>query len=64
MLFFSIQECFNACVSGCGYKFDIPSEVVNQVRPNRPSKPLIVSKPRTTTVKSTSTTEDIPCTSA
>lgn len=23
MLFFSIQECFNACVSGCGYKVSL-----------------------------------------
>ncbi|XP_078427441.1 defensin-like protein [Wolffia australiana] len=34
---YSIQ-CFQACVSGCGFKFDIPPEKADQVKPNRPSK--------------------------
>ncbi|XP_051207286.1 uncharacterized protein [Lolium perenne] len=32
-------ECFNACISGCGYRFDVPAEKVGQIKPNRPSKP-------------------------
>lgn len=66
------QECFHACVAGCGYKFDIPSEKVNQVHPNRPTKPPNVQKPKPSPPKvvaappleSSSTTENMPDTSA
>ncbi|TKW40056.1 hypothetical protein SEVIR_1G220700v4 [Setaria viridis] len=32
-------ECFNACVSGCGFRFEVPTEKVEEIKPNRPSKP-------------------------
>ncbi|KAL6518063.1 hypothetical protein OROMI_033764 [Orobanche minor] len=38
------EECFRACVAGCGYKFNIPTEKVNQVH-SRPPKPPIREKP-------------------
>ncbi|XP_010940426.1 uncharacterized protein [Elaeis guineensis] len=59
-------ECFHACVSGCGFKFDIPNDKVEQVRPNRPPKQTTVSKPKPAVpdVKPTPTTDDLPCTSA
>ncbi|XP_038971090.1 uncharacterized protein LOC103699407 isoform X2 [Phoenix dactylifera] len=59
-------DCFHACVSGCGFKFDTPPEKVDQVQPNRPPKPPTASKPRlaASNVKPTPTTDDLPCTSA
>ncbi|CAA3021531.1 Hypothetical predicted protein [Olea europaea subsp. europaea] len=39
------EECFRACVAGCGYKFDLPSEIVNQVHSKRPSNPPTIQKP-------------------
>ncbi|CAI9760195.1 unnamed protein product [Fraxinus pennsylvanica] len=39
------EECFHACVAGYGYKFDLPSEKVNQVHSKRPSKHPTVEKP-------------------
>ncbi|KAF4363801.1 hypothetical protein F8388_000466, partial [Cannabis sativa] len=39
------ELCFSACVSGCGYKFEVPSEEVVKARPNRPPKPLPAPKP-------------------
>ncbi|GMP72468.1 hypothetical protein CsSME_00030499 [Camellia sinensis var. sinensis] len=39
------EECFHACVAGCGYKYEIPSEKVDQVHPNRPTKPPPEKKP-------------------
>ncbi|XP_047332225.1 uncharacterized protein LOC124935836 [Impatiens glandulifera] len=33
------EKCFHACVAGCGYKFEIPSEEVSQIHPNRPTEP-------------------------
>ncbi|KAL6584251.1 hypothetical protein OROMI_003540 [Orobanche minor] len=32
------EESFRACIDGCGYKFNIPTEKVNQVH-SRPLKP-------------------------
>lgn len=60
------EECFHACVSGCGYKFDILSEKVDKVRPNRPAKPLPVLKPIRPPVDPTPSVvpEDVPSTSA
>ncbi|KAG5516891.1 hypothetical protein RHGRI_037579 [Rhododendron griersonianum] len=60
------EECFHACVAGCGYKFEIPSQKVDTIHPNRPVKPPPVKKPppppfdsSKTTVDSSTTTEDI-----
>ncbi|KAL0011029.1 hypothetical protein SO802_006137 [Lithocarpus litseifolius] len=59
------EECFHACVSGCGYKFDMHSEKVDKVRPNRPPKlPPPVPKPTRPSVDHIETAEDIPSTSA
>ncbi|KAG7621318.1 hypothetical protein ISN44_As04g022280 [Arabidopsis suecica] len=33
------EECFHACVAGCGYKFDVEAEIVNKVKPKRPPPP-------------------------
>ncbi|EYU27961.1 hypothetical protein ABFS82_13G108100 [Erythranthe guttata] len=38
------EECFRACISGCGYKFDIPLEKVSQVH-SRPPKDPVEEKP-------------------
>eukprot|EP00252_Welwitschia_mirabilis_P006645 TRINITY_DN17537_c0_g1_i1.p1 TRINITY_DN17537_c0_g1~~TRINITY_DN17537_c0_g1_i1.p1 ORF type:complete len:136 (-),score=19.42 TRINITY_DN17537_c0_g1_i1:200-607(-) len=32
-------ECFHACITGCAYKFNIPSVKVDSVHPDRPTKP-------------------------
>ncbi|GAV77920.1 hypothetical protein CFOL_v3_21388, partial [Cephalotus follicularis] len=59
------EECFRACKAGCGYKFDIRPEKVEEVRPNRPPKPSPVQKPPSPpTSKPSEPTEDVPCTSA
>ncbi|XP_031278659.1 uncharacterized protein LOC116137108 [Pistacia vera] len=60
------EECFHACVAGCGYKFDIHPEKVDQVRPNRPLPlpPPPVSKPHPPTVEHRGPSEDVPATSA
>ncbi|CAK9321023.1 unnamed protein product [Citrullus colocynthis] len=34
------EECFHACVSGCGFKFDVESEKADKIQPNRPAKPI------------------------
>ncbi|KAF2303355.1 hypothetical protein GH714_017090 [Hevea brasiliensis] len=39
------EECFHACVSGCGYKLEIEQDKVDQARPNRPCKPPPPLKP-------------------
>ncbi|CAL5029225.1 unnamed protein product [Urochloa decumbens] len=76
-------ECFNACVSGCGFRvpttnkypkayiiyyFEVPTEKVEEVKPNRPSKPPPPREPevkRTTSPPdSAGSREDVPCTSA
>ncbi|KAF2585241.1 hypothetical protein F2Q70_00034779 [Brassica cretica] len=33
------EECFHACVAGCGYKFEVGSEEVDKVKPKRPPPP-------------------------
>ncbi|KAL9254460.1 hypothetical protein AKJ16_DCAP12712 [Drosera capensis] len=33
------EECFHACVSGCGFKFDVPEKTVEECQPNRPKPP-------------------------
>jgi hypothetical protein len=58
-------ECFNACVSGCGYRFEIPTEKVEEIKPNRPSKPPPPEvKPTTGPDTAAGSREDVPCTSA
>ncbi|GMJ14672.1 hypothetical protein HRI_005136400 [Hibiscus trionum] len=57
------QECFNACVAGCGYKFEICKEIVAQVRPRpSPPSPPVVKPPPVTTPDERA--EDVPSTSA
>ena len=38
------EECFHACVSGCGYKFEVKADEADKVSPNRPLKPEPVQK--------------------
>ncbi|XP_004960046.1 uncharacterized protein LOC101758211 isoform X1 [Setaria italica] len=101
-------ECFNACVSGCGFRvhtkyprapylffcllllglcidyyyahqkpkqssgavalqFEVPTEKVEEIKPNRPSKPSPPPEVKRTTSPPDSTVgsrEDVPCTSA
>ncbi|WMV49137.1 hypothetical protein MTR67_042522 [Solanum verrucosum] len=63
-------ECFHACVAGCGYKFDVPSQKVDQIHPSRPPPPPPKEKLTTPAVKrilprkSSQTIDDIPGTSA
>ncbi|KAI5386587.1 hypothetical protein KIW84_072933, partial [Lathyrus oleraceus] len=42
------EECFHACVSGCGYKFEVKPDEADKVSPNRPMKPepQSVQKPK------------------
>ncbi|CAH9093602.1 unnamed protein product [Cuscuta epithymum] len=64
------EECFRACVAGCGYKFDIPQKEVENIRPNRPAWTPSAEKPPQPAVvarqplEPRSTSEDIPGTSA
>ncbi|KAK3009423.1 hypothetical protein RJ639_014132 [Escallonia herrerae] len=64
------EECFHACVAGCGYKFDVPPDKVDQIHPNRPAKPPTIQEAHPATVeaiptpKSSLSTDDVPCTSA
>uniref|UniRef100_A0ACD5Y6J3 Uncharacterized protein n=1 Tax=Avena sativa TaxID=4498 RepID=A0ACD5Y6J3_AVESA len=57
-------ECFNACISGCGYRFDVPAEKVGQIKPNRPSKPPPPVVERATGSEPVIKGEDVPGTSA
>ncbi|KAK8984477.1 hypothetical protein V6N11_047699 [Hibiscus sabdariffa] len=57
------QECFNACVAGCGYKFEICKEIVSQVRPRPPPPSRQVVKPPPATTPD-EREEDVPSTSA
>lgn len=60
-------ECFHACVSGCGFKFEIPSQKADQVQPNRPPPPPppAVAKPSPKLqTDATPITDDLPGTSA
>uniref|UniRef100_A0A2P2IKJ8 Defensin-like protein n=1 Tax=Rhizophora mucronata TaxID=61149 RepID=A0A2P2IKJ8_RHIMU len=62
------EACFLACVAGCGYRFEIDPDTVDQVRPNRPCKPPPLEKPtpvqKQHPVKPDEPIGDIPCTSA
>ncbi|VAH54430.1 unnamed protein product [Triticum turgidum subsp. durum] len=60
-------ECFNACISGCGYRFDIPAEKVGLIKPNRPSKPPpppVVERAKPGSGPPAVAGEDVPGTSA
>ncbi|CAL9104908.1 unnamed protein product [Musa acuminata var. zebrina] len=58
-------ECFRACISGCGFRFDIPKERVEEVRPKRPPKPTAVEpKPVLPHVEPNAAPDDLPSTSA
>ncbi|KAM6550301.1 hypothetical protein CsatB_000109 [Cannabis sativa] len=58
------ELCFSACVSGCGYKFEVPSEEVVKARPNRPPKPLPAPKPASQPIEPKEKSEDLPSISA
>ncbi|KAG6594607.1 hypothetical protein SDJN03_11160, partial [Cucurbita argyrosperma subsp. sororia] len=34
------EECFHACASGCGFKFDVDSGTADKIQANRPVKPV------------------------
>ncbi|XP_075486853.1 uncharacterized protein LOC142526381 isoform X2 [Primulina tabacum] len=34
------EECFRACVAGCGYKFEIPSDQIHHVNSRSPKLPI------------------------
>ncbi|WOK94849.1 hypothetical protein Cni_G03554 [Canna indica] len=60
------MECFRACISGCGFRFNILKEIVDEIQPNRPHKPPTVEKPKPVfpdAIPNTAT-DDLPCTSA
>ncbi|KAI3937019.1 hypothetical protein MKX01_015234 [Papaver californicum] len=60
------KVCFQACVSGCGYKLGIPSEKVDVIQPKRSPKPCIEKKPRPPSIPAESipTAEEMACNSA
>ncbi|KAI3994825.1 hypothetical protein MKX01_037376 [Papaver californicum] len=60
------KVCFQASVSGCGYKLGIPSETVDVIQPKRPPKPCIEKKPRPPSIPAESipTAEEMTCNSA
>ncbi|CAJ1961646.1 unnamed protein product [Sphenostylis stenocarpa] len=51
-------ECFHACVSGCGYKFNVEKETVDQVTPAGRPKPPPVQKPKPPPVEPLDLPED------
>ncbi|WVY95026.1 hypothetical protein V8G54_034114 [Vigna mungo] len=57
-------ECFHACVSGCGYKFDVKKEKVDEVTPSGRPMPAPVEKPRPQPEEPIDMSEDILGTSA
>ncbi|XP_026392299.1 uncharacterized protein LOC113287693 isoform X2 [Papaver somniferum] len=60
------KVCFQACVSGCGYKLGIPSETVDVIQPKRPPKPCVEKKPPPPSIPAESipTAEEMACNSA
>ncbi|KAH0722147.1 hypothetical protein KY289_005191 [Solanum tuberosum] len=61
------EECFHACVAGCGYKFDVPSQKVDQIHPSRPPPKEKLTTPAVKRIlprESSQTIDDIPGTSA
>ncbi|RYR36000.1 hypothetical protein Ahy_A10g051069 isoform D [Arachis hypogaea] len=59
-----VQDCFRACVSGCGYKFEVVTEEVDKVCPNRPPKPAPVQKPKPQPIEPVDPPEEMPGISA
>eukprot|EP01018_Ginkgo_biloba_P020784 Gb_37490 [translate_table: standard] len=59
-------ECFTACITGCSYKFNVPTEIVDKVHPKRPPKPEpeSVKKVHTLPAVEIPSTEDVLSTSA
>ncbi|GLJ06089.1 hypothetical protein SUGI_0031630 [Cryptomeria japonica] len=55
------EECFNACITGCSFKFN---ETVDGVHPKRPPKPEIVKKPPSLPAMEIPPTDDVTATSA
>ncbi|XP_020264475.1 uncharacterized protein LOC109840305 isoform X1 [Asparagus officinalis] len=53
-------ECFHACVSGCGFKFEVPPEKTEQVQPNRPPPPVVTKSSPKLHPNQTPSTEDLP----
>ncbi|GMH19519.1 hypothetical protein Nepgr_021360 [Nepenthes gracilis] len=43
------EQCFHACVAGCGYKYDMPANKVEEVHPNRPAMPSAAAAREPTT---------------
>ncbi|KAJ4703464.1 Defensin-like protein [Melia azedarach] len=58
------EECFHACVAGCGYKFEIDTKKVDEVRPNRPPPPPSAVKPIPSELEPSEPSQDLPGTSA
>ncbi|EOA17621.1 hypothetical protein CARUB_v10005987mg [Capsella rubella] len=59
------EECFHACVAGCGYKFDVEAEKVNKVKPIRPPPPPPKPQPIPRSQRPMkSPSEDVPASSA
>ncbi|RYR35999.1 hypothetical protein Ahy_A10g051069 isoform B [Arachis hypogaea] len=58
------EDCFRACVSGCGYKFEVVTEEVDKVCPNRPPKPAPVQKPKPQPIEPVDPPEEMPGISA
>uniref|UniRef100_A0A1D1YWS8 Uncharacterized protein n=1 Tax=Anthurium amnicola TaxID=1678845 RepID=A0A1D1YWS8_9ARAE len=59
------RECFHACVSGCSYKFHMPTEKAEQVQPKRRLKPAMERKSSPTPpVDPMLISDDMPSTSA
>ncbi|XP_020264476.1 uncharacterized protein LOC109840305 isoform X2 [Asparagus officinalis] len=57
-------ECFHACVSGCGFKFEVPPEKTEQVQPNRPPPPVVTKSSPKLHPNQTPSTEDLPADAA
>lgn len=59
------EECFHACVAGCGFKFDIQPKEVDEVHPDRPSPPPVQEKKTSThPTEPNENPGDVPSTSA
>ncbi|GAB2301173.1 hypothetical protein Dimus_035208 [Dionaea muscipula] len=59
------EECFHACVSGCGFKFEVPLKTVEDCKPKRPNPSPVAKKPTPEPVEPRpSTDDDMPSTSA
>ncbi|CAM8924241.1 hypothetical protein QQ045_022240 [Rhodiola kirilowii] len=54
------EECFRACASGCGFKFEVLKEMVDQTRPNRPPKAPPAEKPPVPLKRAPETNETNP----